>query len=89
MYIKLFPSPIPELAELDQQMMLAMDPSQRLQIEKALVEAQARLATTDKTNLNQYAGAMQQVVILKRRLESNVTPQDLLTQRIVILESLI
>jgi hypothetical protein len=88
-YIKMFPSPIPELVELDQQMMVAVDPTQRPQLEKALVDAKAFLETTDKTNLNQYAGAMQQVVIIKRRLESNVTHQDLLTKRIEILESLI
>lgn len=85
----MFFQPIPELAELDKQMMLAVDPQQRPQIEKALVDAQAFLASVDKSNLQQYAGALQQVVMLKRRLESNVTPQSLLTQRITILESLI
>ena len=87
----MFPPPplIPELAELDQQMMIAIDPSQRPQLESALKQAQDRLASTDKTNLPVYASAMQQVVMLKRRLESNVTPQSLLTQRIAILENLI
>jgi hypothetical protein len=87
----MFPQPplIPELAELDQQMMFAVDPQQRPQLEKALADAQARLASVDKSNLQQYAGAMQQVVMLKRRLESNVTPQSLLSQRITILETLI
>lgn len=83
------PTLIPELAEIDQQMMIALDPAQRPQLEKALADAQDRLATVDKTNLAMYASAMQQVVMLKRRLESNVTPQSLLTQRIAILENLI
>lgn len=88
-----FPSPfnslIPELAQVESQMMLASDPSQRPQLEKAYADAQARLAGVDKTNQQIYAGALQQVVMLKRRLESNVTPQTLLTQRITILESLV
>lgn len=89
----MFPSPrnslIPELADLDDQMMLALDPAQRPGLEKALADAQGRLATVDKTNLQAYAGAMQQVVMIKRRLESNVTPQSLLTQRVTILEGLV
>lgn len=85
----MFHSPIPEIAQLDQQQMLATDPAHRPQLEKAFADAQARLAETDKTNLQQYAGAMQQVVMLKRRLESNVTPQSFLAQRVAILEGLL
>ena len=84
-----FNSLIPELADIEKQQMFAVDPSMLPQVEKALADAQTRLASVDKTNMQQYAGALQQVVLLKRRLESNVTPQSLLTQRISILESLL
>jgi hypothetical protein len=80
---------IPELDEINQQMFMAVDPAQKPQLQTALVQARQRLATVDKTNLQQYAGAMEQVVILSRRLESNVTSQSLLSQRIAILEGLV
>jgi hypothetical protein len=83
------PSLIPELDSINQQMFMATDPSQTEQLQTALTQARQRLATIDKTNLQQYAGAMEQVVILSRRLESNVTPQSLLTQRVSILEGLV
>jgi len=83
------PSLIPELDSINQQMFLATDPSQVPQLQTALTEARQRLATVDKTNLQQYAGTMEQVVVLSRRLQSNVTPQSLLTQRVSILEGLV
>jgi len=83
------PSLIPELDEINQQMFLATDPTQIPQLQTALTDARQRLATVDKTNLQQYAGAMEQVVIMSRRLQSNVTPQSLLTQRVAILEGLV
>lgn len=84
-----FRSVIPELDEVDAQMMLALDPSQRDHIQKALDEAHDRLCTVDRSNLPQYAGALQQVVMLQRRLTSNVTPQELMERRVEILEKLI
>jgi len=83
------PSPIPELDSINQQVVMVTDPSQIAQLQTALTMAQARLATVDKTNLQQYASAMEQVVILNRRLHSNATPQSLLTQRIAVLERLV
>jgi len=83
------PSLIPELDSINQQMYMTIDPSQVPQLQTALEQARQRLATTDKTNLQQYAGAMEQVVVLSRRLQSNVTPQSLLTQRITVLEGLV
>jgi len=83
------PTLIPELETINQQMFMATDPAQKAQLQTALDQARQRLATVDKTNLQQYAGAMEQVVILSRRLESNVTSQSLLTQRIAILEGLV
>jgi len=83
------PSLIPELDSINQQMFMATDPTQIPQLQTALTDARQRLATVDKTNLQQYAGAMEQVVTVSRRLQSNVTPQSLLTQRIAILEGLV
>ena len=83
------PSLIPELDAINQQMFMATDPSQVPQLQTALTDARQRLAATDKTNLQAYANAMEQVVILSRRLESNVTPQFLLSQRVSILEGLV
>ena len=83
------PSLIPELDSINQQMFLATDPAQIPQLQTTLEQARQQLATVDKTNLQQYAGAMEQVITLSRRLQSNVTPQSLLTQRIAILEGLV
>jgi hypothetical protein len=80
---------IPELDEVDKQLMFAVDPAQKPALQKALSDAQARLAAVDKTKNAEYAGAMTQVIMMRRRLESNVTPQDLMTQRVTILEKLI
>jgi hypothetical protein len=83
------PSLIPELDSINQQMYMTIDPSQVPQLQTALEQARQRLATVDKTNLQQYAGAMEQVVVLSRRLQSNVSPQSLLSQRVAILEGLV
>ena len=83
-----FRSGIPELAELESQQPLALDPAQRPMVENALKQAQDRLATIDKTNLQQYAMTLQQIVLFKRRLASTVTPQSILEQKIAILEPL-
>jgi|LakMenEpi03Aug12_release.lakeMendotaPanAssembly.Ray.scaffolds.fasta_scaffold01424_62 hypothetical protein len=80
---------IPELDDVDNQMMFAVDPAQKSVLQKALSDAEALLAAVDKTKPAEYAGAMTQVIMLRRRLESNVTPRDLMTQRIAILEKLI
>jgi hypothetical protein len=80
---------IPELDDVDKQMMFAVDPAQKPALQKALSDAQARLATVDKTKPAEYAGAMTQVIMMRRRLESNITPQSLMTQRVAVLESLI
>lgn len=80
---------IPELDEVDKQLMFAVDPAQKPALQKALSDAEARLAVVNKENLAEYAGAMTQVIMMRRRLESNVTPQDLMTQRVAILEKLI
>ena len=80
---------IPELDAINQQLCMATDPSQVPQLRTYLTQAQENLAKVDKTNLQAYANAMEQVVILSRRLESNVTPQSLLSQRVSILEGLV
>jgi hypothetical protein len=80
---------IPELDEIDKQLMFAVDPAQKPALQKALSDAEARLAVVNKTKLAEYAGAMTQVIMMRRRLESNVTPQSLMTQRVAILEGII
>ena len=83
------PSLIPELDSVNQQMFMAVDPAQLPQLRTYLTQAQENLANVDKTNLQAYAGAMEQVVSLSRRINSNVTPQSLLSQRVSILEGLV
>jgi hypothetical protein len=80
---------IPELDEVDKQLMFAVDPAQKPALQKALSDAEARLAVVNKENLAEYAGAMTQVIMMRRRLESNITPQDLMVQRVAILEGII
>ena len=80
---------IPEIADLERQQFLALDPAQRPAMENALNQAQARLTTIDKTDLLQYSMALQQVVMIKRRLAASITPQSLLQQKIAILETLV
>jgi len=84
-----FPSLSPELDAIEEQMMFARDPSQDEQLTKALADAEARLATVDKTKLNVYAGAMQQVIMLRKRLNSPFTRDQLLAQKVALLENLI
>jgi len=84
-----FPSLSPELDAIEEQMMFARDPSQDDQLTKALADAEARLATVDKTKLNVYAGAMQQVIMLRKRLNSPFTRDQLLAQKVALLENLI
>jgi hypothetical protein len=69
--------------------MFAVDPAQKPALQKALSDAEARLAVVNKENLAEYAGAMTQVIMMRRRLESNITPHDLMVQRVTILEKLI
>jgi hypothetical protein len=80
---------IPELDQIDKQLMFAVDPAQKPALQKALSDAEARLAVVNKENLAEYAGAMTQVIMMRRRLESNITPQDLMVQRVAILEGII
>jgi hypothetical protein len=69
--------------------MLARDPSQDAMLQKALADAEARLASVDKTNLNEYVGTMQQVLMLRQRLASTETRDQILAQKVTLLESLL
>ena len=79
----------PELDALETKLMLARDPSQDAQLQKALADAEARLAAVDKTKINEYAGAMQQVFMLRQRLRLNETRDQLMAQKVALLESLL
>jgi hypothetical protein len=79
----------PELDALEAKIMLARDPSQDAMLQKALSDAQARLASIDKTKTNEYVGAMQQVLMLRQRLASTETRDQLLAQKVTLLESLL
>ena len=84
-----FPSLTPELDQIEMDMMLARDPSQDAMLQKALTDAEARLATVDKTKLAEYAGAMQQVLMLRKRMSSPFTRDQLMAQKVALLESLL
>lgn len=79
----------PELDALEAKIMLARDPSQDAMIQKALTDAEERLASVDKTNLNEYVGTMHQVLMLRQRLASTETRDQLLAQKVTLLESLL
>ena len=79
----------PDLDALEMKLMLARDPSQDAQLQKALADAEARLAVVDKTKVNEYVAAMQQVLMLRQRLSSTETRDQLMTQKVVLLEALL
>ena len=79
----------PELDALEAKLMFARDPSQDAQLQKALTDAEARLAAVDKTKVNEYVGAMQQVLMLRQRLRSTETRDQLMAQKVALLEALI
>jgi hypothetical protein len=83
------PSLSPELDALEAKLILARDPSQDTQLQKALADAEARLATVDHSKVNEYAGAMQQVLMLRQRLRLNETRDQLMAQKVALLESLL
>jgi hypothetical protein len=60
-------------------------------VNKSLADAEAKLATADKTNLNQYVSIMQQVLMLRQRKTAltSTTHEQLLAQKVTILEELI
>jgi hypothetical protein len=79
----------PELDALEAKLMFARDPAQDAQLQKALNDAEARLAAVDKTKVNEYVGAMQQVLMLRQRLSSTETRDQLMAQKVALLEALI
>ena len=79
----------PELDALEAKLMLARDPAHDAQLQKALFDAEARLATVDKTKVNEYVGVMQQVLILRQRLSSTETRDQLIAQKVTLLEALL
>ena len=83
------PSLSPEIDALEMKLMLARDPSQNAQLQKALTDAEVRLATVDKSKTNEYVGAMQQVLMLRQRLNSTETREQIMAQKVALLESLL
>jgi hypothetical protein len=70
-------------------LMIARDPSQDAMLQKALTDAEARLAAVDKSKTNEYVGAMQQVLMLRQRLSSTETRDQIMAQKVTLLESLL
>ena len=79
----------PELDALEAKLMLARDPSQDAMLQKALADAEARLASVDHSKLNEYVGAMQQVLMLRQRLASTETRDQIMAQKVALLEALL
>jgi len=79
----------PELDALDAKLMFARDPSQDAMLQKALADAEARLATVDHSKVNEYVAAMQHVLMLRQRLSSTETRDQLMAQKVILLESLL
>ena len=83
------PTLSPELDALEAKLMLARDPAQDAMLQKALADAEARLATVDHSKVNEYAGAMQQVLMLRQRMNSTETRDQLMAQKVTLLEALL
>lgn len=83
------PTLSPALDALEMKFMIARDPSQDAMLQKALADAEARLASVDKTKVNEYVGAMQQVLMLRQRLSSTETRDQIMAQKVALLESLL
>lgn len=83
------PTLSPALDALEMKLMIARDPSQDAMLQKALADAEARLASVDKTKVNEYVGAMQQVLMLRQRLSSTETRDQIMAQKVALLESLL
>ena len=79
----------PELDAIEAKLMLARDPSQDEMLQKALADAEARMAAVDKTKTSEYVGVMQQVFMLRQRLASTETRDQLMAQKVTLLESLL
>jgi hypothetical protein len=79
----------PELDALEAKIMMARDPSQDAMLQKALADAEARLAAVDHSKVNEYVNAMQHVLMLRQRLSSTETRDQLLAQKVALLESLL
>jgi hypothetical protein len=85
------------LAAIDNQIMFARSVNQTSNeieyLNKSLQDAETNLANVDKTNLPNYIGAMQQVLMLRYRKNamssSSNTREQLFAQKIAILESLV
>jgi len=84
-----FPSLSPELDALDMKLMIARDPSRDEMLQKALTDAEARLAAVDKTKINEYVAVMQQVLMIRQRLSSTETREQIMAQKVTLLESLL
>jgi hypothetical protein len=83
------PSIVPELDSVMQQSFFVTDPKQREFMQNEYTKAVQKLQTMDKSNRQEYAMTMEQIVMLDRRLKSNVTQESILNQRISILEGLV
>ena len=84
-----FPSLSPDLDALDMKLMIARDPSRDEMLQKALTDTEARLAAVDKTKTNEYIAVMQQVLMIRQRLSSTETREQIMAQKVTLLESLL
>ena len=57
-------------------------------LEQNLASAQAKLATIDHANKLAYANALTTVVMLQQRISSTITQDQLLTEKISLLQNL-
>ena len=83
------------LAAIDNQLMFApsitQNPNEIDLLNKNLQDAENYLANIDKTNLINYIGAMQQVLMLRYRKNAmnSTTREELFAEKITILEGLV
>jgi hypothetical protein len=78
-----------ELREIEAKLSISNDPKQIEFFKKIESDAEARLAAIDKTNLNDYSMALQQFILAKQRASATYNRNELLAQKIAILENIL
>jgi hypothetical protein len=78
----------PEIDAIDAQLQFSYASNLLPRLEQNLVTAQANLAKIDQTNKLAYANALTTVVMLQKRINSTITQEQLLTQKIALLQNL-
>ena len=78
----------PAIDAIDAQLQFSYASNLLPRLQQNLASAQAKLATIDPANKVAYANALSTVVMLQQRINSTVTQEQLLTEKISLLQNL-